>query len=229
MIPDLEGEIWKPIPEYEGLYEVSNKGRVKALEREVINNGGLQRKHERVLKTGGDRYCNVVLCKNGKIKPTAVHKLVALAFIPNPENKPYIDHIDTNPNNNCVENLRWVTPSENMLNPLTRKKNSDTKIQSHKNPEKYKDIGNSIRSFWNTPEGMIKRKEFSERMTGRKVSSETRLRLSVSHKGKPISEEAKRKASLKLKGHSVSLETRIKISKTEKETKSKQNKKGGIL
>ena len=128
-------EIWKNVEGFEGLYEVSNLGRVKALDRYVVNNGGLQHKKERILKQriNKNKHCTVVLCKDGKTYPRLVHRLVAIAFIPNPDNKPIIDHIDTDPTNNRVDNLRWVTQQEtaealasdmqhyNTLNPQHRR------------------------------------------------------------------------------------------------------------
>lgn len=123
-------EEWRPIVGYEGLYEVSNTGKVKALERLVMNNGGLQHKHERILKPNFNKNNRgtVVLCKNGYTYATTVHRLVAQAFIPNPENKPCIDHIDTNIRNNHVNNLRWCTQKENCNNPLTRQHGSQAKM-----------------------------------------------------------------------------------------------------
>ena len=125
-------EIWKDIEGYEGLYQVSNKGRVKSLNRYANNNGTLQFRPERILKqniqkAGRSKRCTVVLSKDAKTKAIRVHRLVAEAFIPNPENKPQIDHIDTNMSNNNVENLRWVTAKENMNNPMTRKHHSEVK------------------------------------------------------------------------------------------------------
>lgn len=98
-------EIWKDIEEYKGAYQVSNLGQVKALER--IDNSGHLRK-EMVLKQNDSRgYKTVILYKNGKPKSFQVHRLVAIAFIPNPNNLPQVNHKDENPGNNIVENLEW--------------------------------------------------------------------------------------------------------------------------
>lgn len=117
-------EIWKDIPHYEGLYQVSNYGRVKSLERFQQNHSKLQRVPERikaqVLKPNG--YQAVNLYKNGRGKMEYVHRLVAMAFLDNPERKPQVDHIDGDRANNILENLRWVNQSENNLNPVTRNK-----------------------------------------------------------------------------------------------------------
>lgn len=108
----MTNEVWKDIDGYEGLYQVSNFGRVKSVGRGK----------ERVLKAGknSNNYLTVVLCKSKKPKSFLVHRLVAQAFIPNPENKEQIDHINTIRDDNRVENLRWVTPKENGNNPLTK-------------------------------------------------------------------------------------------------------------
>lgn len=109
-------EIWKDIKGYEGLYQVSNMGRVKTLN---YNHTGM----ERVLKESPARggYKKVILCRENKCKTYQTHRLVAEAFIPNPEGKPCTDHINTIRTDNRVENLRWVTRKENSNNPLTRK------------------------------------------------------------------------------------------------------------
>lgn len=129
----MNDEIWRDIKGYEGLYQVSNKGRVKSLDRYANNNGTLQFRPERILKQGIEKVgrtarCTVALSKDAKITHKRVHRLVAEAFIPNPQNKPFIDHIDTNATNNMVENLRWATAKENMNNPLTRKRQSESKM-----------------------------------------------------------------------------------------------------
>lgn len=108
-LEDLPGEVWKVIPDYED-YQVSNFGRVKSFKNEK----------QRILKSGTNTmgYLFVCLCKGGKPKNFFVHRLVALCFIPNPENKPEINHIDGHPLNNHVSNLEWCTRSENVQHAL---------------------------------------------------------------------------------------------------------------
>lgn len=102
-------EIWKPVKGFEGLYEVSNLGRVKSIERNGTK--GI------VLKQHIDRYgyMKVVLHKNDRPHYFTAHRLVASAFLNNPEGKKTVDHIDCNRTNNCVDNLRWTTMHENLL------------------------------------------------------------------------------------------------------------------
>lgn len=96
-------EYWKPIPGYED-YEVSNLGRVRSLKYGKI----------RILKPGKTKgYLHVILYKNCTSKWFKVHRLVAMAFIPNPDNLPMINHKDENPGNNAVSNLEWCDASYN--------------------------------------------------------------------------------------------------------------------
>lgn len=120
-------EIWKPIKGYEGLYEVSNLGRVKSLPKSVEQYYGYKITNERLLKQSPDKkgYMMVWLYKNKKRETMKVHRLVADAFIPNPQCKPQIDHINTVKTDNRVCNLRWCTEKENSNNPITAKRNGD--------------------------------------------------------------------------------------------------------
>ena len=165
-----EEEIWKSIDGFENLYEVSNTGKVKSLERTVkTKNGTFQSYKERILKQHDNKgYFAVVLCKEGKIYPKLVHRIVAEAFIQNPLNKPFVDHIDACSKNNNVSNLRWVTQKENCLNPITRENNSKSKI-GHK-PYLLKHTEESKRKM-------------SEIKRGKPLSEEHKKRISEAHIG----------------------------------------------
>lgn len=106
----MKKEYWKPIKGYEGLYQVSNFGRVKSLQR-IVNNGNNSVRiiKERILKNQMDKdgYYVVNLHKTNKSKTFRVHRLVAEAFIPNPDNLPEINHKDENKLNNHVDNLEY--------------------------------------------------------------------------------------------------------------------------
>ena len=124
---NLFNEVWRPIKGYEGMYEVSNLGNVRSLDRYVmLGNHGNQYcllKGKPMKPHPNSRgYVKTELWKNGQGKLHLVHRLVAEAFISNPNNLPCIDHINTIKTDNRVENLRWCTNKENMNNPLTREK-----------------------------------------------------------------------------------------------------------
>lgn len=101
-------EYWLPIKGYEGLYEVSNWGRVRSLN---YNHTGKLK----ILKTSPNNkgYLGLSLCKNGKIKHHNIHRLVAEALLSNPNHYPCINHKDCDPSNNCVWNLEWCSYAYN--------------------------------------------------------------------------------------------------------------------
>lgn len=108
-------EVWKPIEGYEGLYEVSNFGIVKSLRKDVKCNKSIRRQEEIIMSPQKDMfgYLKVQLRKNGTIKTVKIHRLVAIAFIPNPNQYRCINHKDEDKTNNHVSNLEWCTHKYN--------------------------------------------------------------------------------------------------------------------
>lgn len=122
-------EIWKDKKDYEGHYQVSNCGRVKSLRRLVTNQYNSFYIEEKILKPKKDRYgyLYVNLYKNNIKKVYQVHRLVAEAFIDNPDNLPQVNHRDENKLNNNVDNLEWCTHEYN-INYGTRNKKVSKKL-----------------------------------------------------------------------------------------------------
>lgn len=119
---DIEGEEWRPIPDFEGLYSVSNMGRIKSEYRIVETNNRTPYVVNAKIKTQNKNkkgYLTVLLYKDNKCYSKQVHRYVALAFIPNPDNKPQVDHINGNKEDNRATSLRWTTNDENYHNPAT--------------------------------------------------------------------------------------------------------------
>jgi hypothetical protein len=113
-------EMWEDIKDYEGLYQISNLGNVKSIKKGIVVGD--------IIKGG---YRRIPLYKNGKYKRFMIHRLVAEAFVKNPDNKPEIDHIDGNSLNNMADNLRWCSHKENLNNPITLKRKSIAQLGNH--------------------------------------------------------------------------------------------------
>ena len=136
----MENEVWKDIDGYEGLYQVSNLGRVKSL------------KNKKILKYSKNYkgYCQINLYKNGKRKKYCIHRLVALGYVNNILNKEQVNHIDGNKENNCVYNLEWVTCSENNKHAYKiglNKSHTERKVNQYDKEGNFIKTWESIRDF----------------------------------------------------------------------------------
>ena len=160
---DLDGEVWKDFPDYESVYQISNKGRVKSLSRQIIHRGTptilpeiLMRQH-----TTNKGYKSFRTCVNYKTRLILIHVAVARAFIPNPENKTDVNHIDGDKGNNDLSNLEWNTRSENLkhayrLGLMSRKgivvkKTPVIRIDSDGNVKEYDSLNDAKKEGFTTP------------------------------------------------------------------------------
>lgn len=123
-------EVWKDVQGFEGFYQVSDRGRLRSMDRESCGRRYSGKLISSACKGG---YIVDILCKDGMKKICRRHRLVALAFIPNPESKPEVNHLDGNKLNNCVENLEWATHRENAdhawLTGLTKQPPAEVPIE----------------------------------------------------------------------------------------------------
>ena len=123
-------EVWKDIPGYEALYAASTWGRIKSYAKtRVTPTNGICTYPEKILKPGKRRqgYLLVDLWKDEKRKIFSVHRLVAMTFIPNPNNLSQVCHKDDNPENNCVDNLFWGTQADNMRDMASKNREGNPK------------------------------------------------------------------------------------------------------
>ena len=116
-------EQWKPIPGFEGLYEVSTCGRVRTVRRQGSRGGILK-------QTTLHGYRMLALCKDGKYTRMGAHRAVALAFIENPNGLPFVNHKDENKTNNNADNLEWCTCTYNNNYGTARQRSSETKYRT---------------------------------------------------------------------------------------------------
>lgn len=129
-VENMPNEIWKPVNGYEGHYEISNKGRIKSVQRTIKSTSG-----DRVLLSkikpvfiGPHGYMFAHLRKDKKARTIPVHRIIAIAFIPNPEGKPCVNHIDADKTNFHISNLEWVTYKENLHHALKLSKGGNSKL-----------------------------------------------------------------------------------------------------
>ena len=136
----MKEEIWKDIKGYEGYYQISNMGRVKSLERTVRSGRGCYRTvSEKILKAGdnGHGYLYVILRKDGKDKTCRINRLVAQAFLENPDNLPEVNHKNEDKTDNRVENLEWCSKLYNIKYGTGIKRRAD-KLKGRKLSEEHK-------------------------------------------------------------------------------------------
>jgi len=124
---DIKNEIWLPIPNFEGYYEASNMGRIKSLDRTIEKPDEKTGKISYMTRRGkifkirfkhNRRYMSIRLSKNGKTVGYPIHRIIAMIFVPNPDNKPQVNHINGIKTDNRAENLGWVNNSENILHAI---------------------------------------------------------------------------------------------------------------
>lgn len=135
-------EIWRAVVEYEGYYEVSSFGRVKSLPRMTAR--GMMGGQLMTPVKNKNGYLTVKLCKEGKIKAFYIHRLVAEAFIPNPDNLPQVNHKDEVKTNNHVSNLEWITIEGN-LNYRTR---NERIAKANSKPVAQKTLDGELVKIW---------------------------------------------------------------------------------
>ena len=126
-------EVWKDIPGYDGWYQVSNHSRVRSFRKNGFCDKRLIRPKILTGSVKLNGYVKVHLRKGDDSKHISIHRIIAKAFIPNPENKPDINHIDGNPLNNNIHNLEWVTPSENAIHAFENGLRKSMKGEGHSN------------------------------------------------------------------------------------------------
>ena len=182
-------EQWKEIKNFEGMYEVSNTGRVRGLARRVPHAKSGYRNipavEKKAIAVGG--YLYYCLSKGGKDYRFAAHRLVAQAFIPNPYKKPEINHKDGNKFNNCFDNLEWVTRKENVHHAIETGLAHQYDRHGEKNP------------MYGKHQSQEAKDKISSVHKGLKHTDEAKDKMSRAHKGRTFAEEHKKALSENVK------------------------------
>lgn len=191
----MEKEVFKDVLGYEGLYQVSNFGRVKSLKRKNVFYCGLKKEYlerpvkEKILNFSKSNrgYLQVCLTKNGKYKTYTVHRLVAKAFIDNPLNKKTVNHIDGNKLNNCANNLEWATSSENNKHAFD---NGLSKPHNQRKVNQY-DLEDNFIKTWNSIAEFLKENNINLKNSGITSCCKGKQKTAYGYKWKYADEELK--------------------------------------
>lgn len=165
---EAQQEIWKDVVGYEDYYQVSNFGKVCSKDRTTLHKDGKKVSYNGTMLTACNDthgYLFVTLSINGKSRKVKVHRLVAIAFIPNPRNKPEIDHVNAIRHDNRVSNLRWVTRHENNSNPIFVQRQRESQLGKRHSEQTKKKIG--------------------EKSKGHRLSYQSRIKIAAS-KNRPV-------------------------------------------
>lgn len=168
------GEEWRPVVGFEDGFEISSYGNVRSVDK-MTRDGRFWKGREIKKHRAGQGYLRAVLCVDGKSHHLYIHRLVADAFIPNPDGKPEVNHKDGNKHNNIVSNLEWVTKSENGLHsyrelgrkpsrntlgkPSPRRKFTDDQVRDIRKDTRYQRVIAEEYGVAQTTIGAIKRRK----------------------------------------------------------------------
>jgi len=144
-------ELWRPVEGFDGQYLVSNCGRIKTIKKVVTigSNGGKFERPEKILYLGkAAGYYKVELCKDGIQSSHYVHRLEATAFLPNPENKPCINHKDGDKLNLDIDNLEWATYSENLIHAIKLGLHKPVRFIGKRSLENRRKISEHRKAYW---------------------------------------------------------------------------------
>ena len=155
-------KVIKPVCGYEGYYEVDNFGTVYSVDRVIkISHGGIEREthfkgREMKQHIHPNGYMIVGLTRNGRTQMMRVHRIVAEAFIPNPSQKPWVNHKDENKTNNAIDNLEWCTPQYNILYNGASKRAGNKKMGRKHTEGHNKKIADGVKKYYMTHESKLK-------------------------------------------------------------------------